>query len=507
MSLSQPPARTGYAGRTYHGGPVSDLPVSLLAEADLASPEEWRDLLLDRMAGREGEVRKRMRYYSGDHVLPSAPRGAREAFQRFLRISRTNWCRLIVDAVAERLRVTGFRFGDDAADDDAWLVWKANGMDADHEVAQNDALVCGSSFVLVWPDEDTPTGVRLSVEHTLQMTVAYEPGNRRRRIAGLKTYLDVLAGLRYAWLATPGVTYLWSRAATHAEIDDGTLEPRTHQVEAWELVDVAANPMGQVPVVELRPWPRTLGPGWSELDGGVIDIQDRINATLFNRMMASEYAAFRQKWATGLILPTRRDPVTGEETLDANGNPIPIEPFDSAVDHLWVAENPQVRFGEFSESDLTGYIKAVESDVQHLAAITHTPPHYLLGQIINASGDALKAAEAGLVAKVRFRAAHLGEAWEDVMRLAFAALGSERSIEVEGEVLWADFETRSEAEHVDALVKLASIGVPRTVLWERAGASPQEVKRWQAEAVTENLLAGAPLPLTTPVVPGAGQPG
>src|SRR5262245_59553592 len=180
---------------------VSDLPVA--PSDDLAEPENWRDLLLADVAARHDYLVHHMHYYSGDHVLPRAPEGAAEAFRRFLRISRTNWCRLVVDAVAERLRVAGFRFGDDAVSENAWLIWQDNDMDADHEMAQNDALVCGSSYVLVWPDDDQQTGVRISVEHAIECTVVYEPGNRRRPLAGLKTYLDPLAGTRYAWLATP----------------------------------------------------------------------------------------------------------------------------------------------------------------------------------------------------------------------------------------------------------------------------------------------------------------
>lgn len=472
--------------------------MSLVVASDVDLAGQWRDLLLARLAARRPAVLTRMAYYAGDHLLPPVPEGAANAYRRLLRTARTNWCRLIVDAVAERLRVVGFRFGDtEEGDDNAWLVWQSNEMDANHGMAQNDALVVGSSYVSVWPDEASPVGVRISVEHALQTVVAYEPGDRRRRIAALKTFVDPIAMTRDAWLVTRDGWWLW-RGPTASDDESTPVNGAS-----WELIDGGTNPLGDVPIVELRPWPRTIGPPWSEFDGGVVDIQNRINATVLNRMMATEYAAFRQKYATGLILPTKKDAVTGEPIKDVNGNPVPVEPFNTAVDRLWVAENPNARFGEFSESDLTGYIRAVEADVQHLAAITHTPPHYLLGSIVNASGDALKAAEAGLVAKVRSRAGHLGESWEDVIRLAFTAVSDPRAVDFQAETMWADFETRSEAEHVDALVKLSTIGVPREVLWERAGASPQEVKRWRTMAVQEALLFGAmPTASTEPAVAG-----
>jgi hypothetical protein len=461
------------------------------------SPDQWRDVLLRELAARAPVIGTRFLYYDGDHPLPRAPAAARAAYTRFLQQSRSNWVQLVVDAVAERLQVVGFRFGgDETGDRDAWAIWQANGLDADSELSQTDALTGGVSYVSVWPDDNSPVGVTIAAEHPLQTIVAFDPRRRRDRVASLKAWVD---GDRWVcWVATPELSVTYQAPATAAAI---AVWPTS-----WEPVDEVPNPLGEVPVIELRPWPRTRPllpgeiPGRSEMDG-ILDIQNRINTTTFNRIIASEYAAFRQKWATGLEAQNQRDPETGDEVVDpVTGLPIPVSPYDVAVDRLWVAEDPGVRFGEFGESELTGYIKAAQADVEQLAAITKTPPHYLLGSIVNASGDALKAAETGLVSKVRRRAAHLGEGWEDVMRLSFTALGDPRAVDVGAEVIWRDFETRSEGERVDALVKMSSLGVPRPVLWQRWGASPQEITRWQAMAADEALMAAVAGPA------GPGEP-
>jgi hypothetical protein len=472
---------------------------------DVEMAARWRDLLLAELAARQPSLRIRFDYYEGDHPLPRAPQAAKEAYRRLLRQSRTNWCQLVVDAVAERLQVAGFRFGDTEADDaDAWLVWQANGLDADGELSQTDALTAGVSYVSVWPDEDSPVGVRIDAEHPTQTIVAYDPDRKRRRVAALKAWQEW--GTLRCWLVLADASYEWTADAQAAASING--QQAAVPAAAWILVDEPQpNPLGEVPIIELRPWPRTRPlrhgelPGRSEMDG-VLDLQDRINTTILNRMIATEYAAFRQKWATGLTLPTARDPETGEEIIDpVTGQPAVTSPFEIAVDRLLVAEDAGVKFGEFGESELVGYIRSVEADVQHLAAVTKTPPHYLLGSIVNASGDALKAAETGLVSKVRRRAQHLGEAWEDVMRLAFTALGDPRAVDVAAEVIWADFETRSEGETVDALVKMATLGVPQEVLWQRWGASPQEVSRWKAMAAEEAVRASLAAPLTGPGLP------
>jgi hypothetical protein len=475
----------------------------------MGTAEQWRDVLLTELLRRQLNLRVHFAYYEGDHPLPRAPKAARDAYRRLLKQSRTNWVQLVIDSVAERLEVVGFRFGDQNGDDDAWAIWQANQMDADAELAQTDALTCGVNYVSVWPNDDSPVGVYIAPEHPTQTIVAFDPAMRRNRVAALKAWVEPNA--LHCWLTLPEFTYEWV-AVGNMPFWSTTTATAPIIGAGWELVAEGVNPLGVVPIVELRPWPRTqplrIGelPGRSEMDG-VTDVQDRINTTIFNRMMATEYAAFRQKWATGMQLPTARDPVTGEPLTDPNtGDPMHVSPFEIAVDRLLVAEDADVHFGEFSESDLTGYIKAVEADVRHLAAVTKTPPHYLLGEIVNASGDALKAAETGLVSKVRRRASHFGEGWEEVMRCAFLALGDPRAQDFQAEVLWADFETRSEAQLVDALTKMATLGVPYEVLWQRWGASPQEIERWKQMAAEQAAITALATPVPASAPSGSSAP-
>ena len=129
-------------------------------------------------------------YYDGEeslHVLFGGEE--RRIFAKFLEESRANWCELVANGVHERLTVEGFRFAGDGADV-AWDIWQASHMDADSKLAQLDALVTGSSAVLVQPDDDNPTGVAITVESPLEACVLYEPGSRRRRAAGYKRFGD-----------------------------------------------------------------------------------------------------------------------------------------------------------------------------------------------------------------------------------------------------------------------------------------------------------------------------
>ena len=447
--------------------------------------EQWRTRADLALTKQWSYAKTSHAYYEGDHPLPFVPREHRHAFRHLLKQCRSNWCELIVDAVAERMTVVGFRFGDEAADHTAWTLWQANDLDADAELAITDALSDGLSYMLVQPDESSPVGVTITGEHASECVVLYRPGRRRERMAGYKRFYDVGTSSGTAVLQLPDVIATWDLVA------GGT---------NWGRPDIATNPLGEVSMVAIRPQPRTVGPPRSELMGtGVISIQDRINTTIYNRLVATDFAAFRQIWATGL--PLRKAPDGKADTQKP--------PFDVGADRLLVSEDPNTKFGVIDESTLSGYIRAVEEDVQHLAAITRTPPHYLLGRMVNVSGDALKAAETGLVAKVKRRAGHVGEDLEEVMRLALSVVGTPESVNViSAETVWADFESRSEGQTVDALVKMRTLGVPLEVLWQRWGASPQQVTEWKAMAQEEKSWA-PPLPLIPgqPALPAPPMPG
>jgi hypothetical protein len=433
-------------------------------------------------------------YYEGVvEIVALMDTAERRTFQRFLSESSANWCELIVNAVAERLQVVGFNF--DGDDGSAWKIWQASAMDADGELVQTDALVMGSSFVLVQADKANPTGVRISPESPLEATVLYEPGNRRERAAGYKRFIDGVHGETTEVLILPDVIVTWRQGSA--------------------VPEVVRNPAGEVTLIEITPQPRTLGPPRSELTPA-LPIQDRINTTIFSRMVATDYGAFRQIWATGVKLarqvlgpPPAVTPVDGPAPLEPPPPPAAVAfmaPFDIGANRLLANENPAGRFGHFAGDTLAGYLAAVEQDVNQLAAITQTPPHYLLGAMINLSADAIKAAEAGLVAKVKRRALHIGEGWEETIRVALRITGRPGADDPAGEVLWRDFETRSEAQTVDALVKMRTLDVPLDVLWQRWGASPQEIEQWHKMRAAEKA-ANPPPPALAPYAGAPPPPG
>jgi len=89
---------------------------------------------------------------------------------------------------------------------------------------------------------------------------------------------------------------------------------------------------------------------------------------------------------------------------------------------------------------------------------------------------------------VQNRALSFGETWESLMRLGLQATGDPRADDlVDMETIWRDVENVSEAARVDALAKLYNIGLPRKAVWERYGATPQEMSRWEQMHASEMI--------------------
>lgn len=445
----------------------------MAVELVIGSPEWWVRRLDAKLAKRQATLQTLEEYYSGEHPLAFASAKFRSAFGGLFEEFSDNWCDLVVDATEERLNVTGFRLGKNTAGDArAWEIWQRNQLDASSQLAHQEALITGESAMLVWYGDD-PKVPRITIEHPSQMIVEDVPGSLERA-AAYKAWTDD-DGYRCSTLYLPDFIYKFrsktKRSSTN--IGSGVWERREVPGEAWPL----PNPLGVVPVVPFRNRPRLLNPPTSEF-AQVIPIQDGVNKLIADMFVASEFTAAPQRWATGLEVP--KDPETNQ----------PVAVFQHMVDRLWTSKNKDTKFGEFSQADLSVFVGGIEMLVQHIASRTRTPPHYfyLSGQF--PSGESIKSAETGLVAKARRKMRHFGESHEEVIRLSFLVTGETAKAKqaASAEVIWGDPESRTEGEHVDAVLKKAALGVPVQQLWEDLGYSPGQIERFKEMAAEEQRL-------------------
>lgn len=471
---------------------------------DVGGPAWWLHRLTGCLARDQARMVLMDRYYRGEHPLPFVPRKLKAEFKTMLARSRSNFMRIVVDAPAERLRLQGFRQrGEEKADDDLWSWWIDNHMEIDSNIAICDALKMARAYVSVWR-YDGDDDARVQVEDPRGTYVEYDQLNRHKRVAALRIWNDDWTDKVRAdvWLDDACYQYIGEKNSFRASqlwppswqpgypIDDTEVrfvesvsrEDTAPDLAQWcrqwnELDEPLKNPWGEIPIVALVNRESTTGHlGESEIDDVYLS-QDRINEMLFNRALAAWTSAYRQKWATGLEIP-----------VDEEGNP--VEQFQAAVDRFWSAEDPGAKFGSFDATELKQFIDAIEQDVKHIAVQTRTPRHYLVESGQTPSGDSIKSAESGLVAKVHDKEPYFGRSFAEVVRLRRVMQGDADPEPVEA--IWADAEFRTLAELTDATIKQFTAGlIPRRVAQEQLGKSPTEIDRMDALFAQEGIVGEA----------------
>jgi hypothetical protein len=451
------------------------------------SPDWWLLRLGRRLRDRQPQLDYWWDEYKGNHKLPELPRNVGEAFREFQRKSRTNFLGTVANAPVHRLRALGITDGEGNPDDDAARWWQLNRLDSRQKQVYRVALSQSVGYMIVGPhprqtEENGRPAPLITAETPSECIVEHDPATGERR-AGLKAWYDDVARVGRATVYLPDrvVRYVtkqrgpgrlpWGRQAWE-RAEDGEQE---HDLGALPMVDFPCRPdLGEDPEPEFS---------------GVIDIQDRLNLGVLNRMTAGRYAAFRQKYVTGHKFRKRTDPMTGLEVVEQ-----PFVPSPSAV---WASEGENVKFGQLDATDLSGFLKEHEADIRNLLLISNTPAYYFATDLINIGADTVQALDVLHLAKVGEHMSHFGEALEDVMTLCARQAGVERDF-TEAEVRWADPRQLNPAVLADAATKKKAIGYPLAVLAEDMGESPQRVRRIAAGAAADALLGASLLPTQQP---------
>ncbi|MFG3244598.1 phage portal protein [Streptomyces sp. NPDC048157] len=442
-------------------------------------PVEAAKTGLDGLAGDRVRLDRVDDYDKGKHDPPYMPPSADAEYRLLAERAVTNWVPLIIKTPAQSLAVESYRHkgkSDETAPE--WAEWQRNRMDARQNAVHRAALLYGQSFVTVIPDRKKPGRPVLRGVSPRRMWAGYtdpatdefpvwafemEKPPTDGKTAPARLYDDTFV---YE-LTVGGPKPLVRTRRKHGVTLDG--EPVCPVVRFAIDIDLEGRVTG---VVE-----------------PVIPIQNRINQSVFDLLVAQTFGSFKVRTIAGMAPPVELD-ADGKPVLDRNGRP-KAKPITADAARFLVAKDPDTKFGTLDETPLDGFINAIELSTKHFAAVTQTPPHMLLGSLINLSAEALAAAEA---AKTRFddELKHvLGESWEAVFALMSSIMGLDE--DREAQVAWKDVQSRSMAQLVDALGKAAQmLQVPVEILWSKIpGLTAADIE--EARELRERQSDGAQL--------------
>lgn len=403
-------------------------------------------------------------YYAGKHRLAFATEKFRNAFGTLFRSFADNLCPVVVDAVAERLQVIGFdtETASDAVTETAWELWQINRMDRRAGEVHLEALLSGDAYVIVWPDD---AGRPMFYPNNAQtITVEYDSEQPGVVKWAAKAWRQDDTRIRLTLYFSDRIEKYLSNTKPSALPEKlSAFDPYQPEGEPWPL----PNPYGRVPVVHFSNNVPIGKMGASELIN-IIPLQDGLNKSVADMLVAMEYVALPQRWATGLEVEL--DDTTGK----------PRVPFTPGVERIWAVGDPQVRFGQFDPANLQQFLAVQNSFRTEIARVSGTPLHYLM---LDAggwpSGEAMKTAEARFLAKIMSRQQSFGNAWEDVLALALQMVGLGEHVQLS--TLWQDPTPRSDRESAEVALLKQQVGVSRDQILAELGYSPEQIERMAEE--------------------------
>jgi hypothetical protein len=496
---------------------------------------------------RQAQVRTYRSYYDGD---PPSVMTDRQA--EYLNLSRdksvsVNVCAVVVDALSERLEVTGFTVspkdaeaqqGDEQIKQlgqllDGW--WQDNRMDGVQGWVHTAAARDAEAFVVVEYDEDEKrpylchdyaydgtSGVKVHMKPGTYNKVAFASKRWQEQdsLGQTTNRLNLYFPNRIEkWISkAPGSDghseAFWqpyeALGTTIVTLKDDASQSYQAAVAWWtEDGTASGKPLG-VPVISFVNKDDGTGRGMSELDNA-LPIQDAINKTFLDLMAAADMTGWQMYFNTG------KQPSGGWKVYP--GAMLNIVPHN---------DTQAAAVGVIPAGDLSQLISLWQSLIAVLSGITGTPQSRFSPAAIQPSEGTQQQEEGALIAKVKDRQKTWGNGWEDVMKMALKvarAFGEGKIPDISGLVIstaWADAIPRNETNHLNALaVKADKLGVPLEQLWSEAGYTAAQIRKFKADAARRQAaqrLADAkakaaqppappPVPPPPPAPPGNGNGG
>jgi hypothetical protein len=451
---------------------------------------------IDTFRRRATRYAKNERYYRGDHDLAFATEKFANAFGSLFREFALNLCPAVCDAVKDKLKITGFGVQSEgilpprprnaatppnqggelsSLRSDIDRIWDANRMSIRAGEVHKEALRNGDAYVIVWPDASGQAA--LYPNKASSCAVFYDEETPGKIAWAAKYWSTSEKRVRVNLFYPDRIERYISRQETEAFLYDvkdlvplsgsefkvqGSMpDEERHGTLNFEPGTVP-NPYGVVPVFHFANNSDIGMPGVSELEAA-IPVQDGLNKSVLDMLVAMEYSAYRQRWVAGIELEI--DKATGEA----------IAPFKAGIDHLWISENPDSTFGDFNTTDLEQFLKVKDSFRIDMASVTGTPLHYLQPQTNSVpSGESLRRAETRFVAKVRDRQAAFGQVWADAMAFALRIEGIDDARLI---TQWEDPASYSTREILENILLKKRIGLTVEQALVEAGYGEEDVKQ------------------------------
>jgi len=219
-------------------------------------------------------------------------------------------------------------------------------------------------------------------------------------------------------------------------------------------------------------------------------LQDVLNKSVGDMVVAMEAAALPDRWATGI--QAEYDPVTGEEK--------PVQ--KTGRERMIRTGSKDATFGQFAQATMEPFLNTQAAYRMEIARKGYLPAHSVKMDGDAPSGLSLLVSEGRLVKRVLTAQDDWGVNWREQQAYALRLEGY--SVQASDlEIYWAEAATRDEVALLEVLTLKVSLGMPKRQALIEAGYDADEVDEWldAAQAQADVIRGGSGVP---PLPPAQG---
>jgi hypothetical protein len=454
-------------------------------------------------------------FFLGEQPLKFASNEWAEEHQARYEGFADNWTEVVANSNAERITLDGVKIPTSSNKASAKQtpqerklmdMFLSLNFDSLSQQGFLESIISRRSFAYVWNGEDGEGSVG-DWKDPSEAIVEYDPFTGRDRRFGAMFWDDETR--LHAHLYTKTEVFHFSREKGVVSSGGLILPSNVSLPGQWEFHEDTSgvNHLGVVPLVEFPNRPILKKGPLSDISG-VMAMQEAINLLWAYLFSAADFAGMPARVIMGQAPP--KIPI-----LDENGVKVgerTVDPIELTRGRMLWLTGQNATIGQWESAKLDVFTAVIEQAVGHIAAQTRTPPHYLVANkgLSNLSGDALKAAETGLVSKVRQTISYFEPSVRALFVLIALQSGDKRLAEAakRSKPQWKDVENRSEAQASDALLKKQQAGYPFEWLLREDGKSPDEISEIMAmkEAESQRALAAGVADLIRAPMQNGQQP-
>lgn len=466
-------------------------------------------------------------YYDGNQddptlIDPTVPKRASD-LRTYQKVH--NICAKFIDAVVERLAVSGIAVTDLAQPDlefvesesekqsyadlnarmsrAAWRWWKNSRMDEHQNTLFAQSFIKGDAFIQV--DWDNLFGMPKFVVHdALGIVPDYDANNnlvalyKSWSIQELNEKGEAVTRLRVNKYVR-GVIYKYTRLEGDKEwsIYNLDTDPRTGASDNGIilLVDATGVPL-DIPWVHFKNRPRGKPFGHSMMRE-LIPMQDEFNARVAATSDAMAFQGTPQAYTIGVTIP--QNPATGLPIAlkPGPGNVWALQPSNPQNGGGLVSNGPQV--GSLPAGDVSSLQDATDKHLRTAGALNNIPTHLIWPEGSLPSGESLKVAETPLIAVAYDRQKSWGNAVADAYKIAFRMYGMFSGAVgdtafptwVDASVEWESPETRSELT-IETVLSTAGPDMPWEDRMKARGLTDEQIEELRARLQEQGTAPPTP---------------